>query len=131
MTGLNTQLPTSGMLCGKSKWEVFRRVPVQFGTMPDYPWRAVDKKTHDTAVFPTWREAMDYADRMARTYEVVLPRVSYGDHVVAGKGVYSLHVDYREHCTDITLGGWDGVTIENRHLKKLGTYLYALGETTP
>lgn len=130
MTKLNTQLHTSGMLCGKSTWEVFRRVPVQFGTMPDYPWRAVDKKTHDTAVFPTWREAMDYADRMARTYEVVLPRVSYGDHVVAGKGIYSLHVDHREHCTDITLGGWDGITVENRHLRVLGAYLYALGEAT-
>lgn len=26
--------------------------------------------------FPTWREAQDYADRMARTREVVLPRPS-------------------------------------------------------
>lgn len=26
------------------------------------------------ATFPTWREAMDYADRMARTREYVLPR---------------------------------------------------------
>lgn len=26
--------------------------------------------------FPTWREAQDYADRMARTREVVLPRLA-------------------------------------------------------
>ena len=26
--------------------------------------------------FPTWREAVDYADRMARTREVVLPRLA-------------------------------------------------------
>lgn len=32
------------------------------------PWHRV------TARFDTWREAMDYADRSARTVEVVLPR---------------------------------------------------------
>lgn len=132
MTELNTQLPTSGMLCGKSKWEVERH-PVSAGSA-EHVWCAFhnEENIEETCRhFPTWREALAYADQQARAVEVTLPRVSYGDHVVAGKGVYSLHVDYREHCTDITLGGWDGVTIENRHLKKLGTYLYALGETTP
>lgn len=80
--------------------------------------------------YHSWRESLNQADRLARTVEVVLPRATYGDKVVAGKGLYSVHVNHREHCTDINLGGWDGVTIENRHLRVLGAYLYALGEAT-
>lgn len=106
-----------------SQWKVFRRVPVRFGTMPDRPWRVVDEVSRHTATFPTWREAMDYADKRAR--EVVLPRAVYGDRVVAGRGLYSLHVKHMPHCTDITLGGWDGVTVENRHLMDLAVYLAA------
>lgn len=54
-----------------SQWKVFRRVPVW---LPDYPWRTVNEKTRETAIFPTWREAMNHADLMARTLEVVVPR---------------------------------------------------------
>ena len=114
------------MLCGKSKWEVERH-PVNAGS-EEHIWCAFhnEEDIEETCRhFPTWREALAYADRMARIYEVVLPRVSYGDRVVAGKGVYSLHVDYREHCTGIYLGGWEGVTIENRHLIDLALYLAA------
>lgn len=95
----------------------------------DHSWRVHSRQHPNGISFDTWREAMDYADKQARTITATLPRVSYGDHVVAGKGLYSLHVDYRERCTEITLGGWDGVTVENRHLRTLGAYLYALGET--
>lgn len=40
--------------------------------------------------FATWREAMDYADRMARTVEVVLPRthtLPTGRHTVQKDGL--------------------------------------------
>lgn len=37
-------------------------------------WDWVVQKGKHEAWFKTWREAMDYADRLARTREVVLPR---------------------------------------------------------
>lgn len=39
-------------------------------------WYVYRERSHGMVSFPTWREAMDYADRMARTREVVLPRVA-------------------------------------------------------
>ena len=51
---------------------------------PDWPkrWRVwkdrgdwiVSSPEYETRGFRTWREAQNYADRMARTVEVVLPR---------------------------------------------------------
>lgn len=122
MSELNTQLPTSVELSGKPKWEV-RRIWSDFYC--DYAWAILNPDGFFEGDLETWREAMDYADRMARTVEMTLPRVLYGDRVIAGKGLYSLHVDYRPHCTDITLGGWDGITVENRHLWDLAMYLAA------
>ena len=37
-------------------------------------WYVYRERSHGMVSFPTWREAQDYADRMARTREVVLPR---------------------------------------------------------
>lgn len=37
-------------------------------------WYVDRDECHGSRWFPTWREAQDYADRMARTREVVLPR---------------------------------------------------------
>lgn len=106
-------------------WKVFRRLPAPAPGVDGRPWRALNPATRETVTFRTHAQALAYADRMDRIYEVLLPRVKRGDHVVAGKGVYSLHVDYRPHCTDITLGGWDGVTVENSHLRGLSVYLAA------
>ena len=39
-------------------------------------WYVYRERSHGMVSFPTWRMAMDYADRMARTREVVLPRVA-------------------------------------------------------
>ena len=39
-----------------------------------WPWRVFDSKAKTIELFHTWREAQDYADRMARTREYVLPR---------------------------------------------------------
>lgn len=38
-------------------------------------WGVVDDSYEDLQAFRTWREAMEYADRMARTREYVLPRL--------------------------------------------------------
>lgn len=109
-----------------AKWRVERH-PTTDGS-EEHVWCAFhneDDIEETYRHFPTWQEAMDYADKQARTIEMTLPRVLYGDRVIAGKGLYSLHVDYRPHCTDITLGGWDGVTVENSHLRGLSVYLAA------
>ena len=39
-------------------------------------WYVYRERSHGMVSFPTWREALAYADRMARTREVVLPRVA-------------------------------------------------------
>lgn len=111
-----------------SRWKVWREWPIPSET-PDAwePWCAWDGEQRDSKQFPTHAEALEYADRKARTREVVLPRTAR-EKVIADRGVYSLHVHHREHATDIRLGGWDGITVENQHLKPLGAYLYALGE---
>lgn len=53
-----------------SRWKVTRaQAPTSSGKI----WQVWDGQQR-RKVFRTWREAMDYADRMARTREVVLPR---------------------------------------------------------
>lgn len=52
-----------------SRWTVYKA--------GRYAWTAHCKGDLPGKLFPTWREAMDYADRMARTREVVLPRGMY------------------------------------------------------
>lgn len=107
-----------------SRWKVARH-QVQNGTKKWFVWTVMDCEKYSLTDFRTWREALDYADERARTVEVVLPRATYGGRVVVGKGLYSLHVDHRTHCTDVTLGGWDGVTVENRYLWDVAMYLAA------
>ena len=73
----NTQLPTSGMLSGKSKWEVERH-PVSTGSA-EHVWCAFHNENNIEEThrhFPTWREALEYADKQARTVEVTLPRLA-------------------------------------------------------
>lgn len=50
-----------------SRWEVKR-------TRCTGGWLAQERGARSGWEFRTWRAAMDYADRMARTREVVLPR---------------------------------------------------------
>lgn len=49
-----------------SRWTVYRA--------GRYAWTAHREGDLPRDLFPTWRMAMDYADRRARTREVVLPR---------------------------------------------------------
>ena len=106
---LNTQLPTSGMLCGKSKWEVERH-PVNAGSA-EHVWCAFHseeniEETHRH--FPTWRDALAYADQRARTREVVLPRPQLNED---GK----LEFDFTEWAgLDYTPEWPDGATYDRR-----------------
>ena len=63
-----------------SRWKVDRRnLPYPRGMVM---WAACcDGKKR---LFPTWREAQDYADRMARTREVVLPRITESKVMIPG-----------------------------------------------
>lgn len=49
-----------------SRWTVYKA--------GRYAWTAHREGDLPSELFPTWRMAMDYADRRARTREVVLPR---------------------------------------------------------
>ena len=51
-----------------SRWTVYKA--------GRYAWTAHREGNLPSELFTTWRMAMDYADRMARTREVVLPRPS-------------------------------------------------------
>lgn len=91
-------------------------------------WEVLNRDLEFRGIFTKWEEALAYAHHMARTITITLPRVKHDDHVIAGKGLYSLHVNHGRHCTDIYLGGWDGVTVENSHLEPLALYLLALAK---
>ena len=52
------------------RWRVVRSRASRHGLR----WYVERRGCHGIVSFPTWREAQDYADRMARTREVVLPR---------------------------------------------------------
>lgn len=100
-----------------SRWEVYKA--------GRYGWAAGSEGEPPKEVFRTWREALAYADKRSRTVAVPLPRAVYGERTIADKGIYSLRVDHREHCTGITLGGWDGAHIPNSQLWDLAMYLAA------
>ena len=125
----------TGVDTAPSRWRVERHATLRGrGTSEpasEYTWCAFHNE-HDIEEthrhFPTWREAIEYADHKARTVEATLPRVSYGDKVIADKGLYSVHVNHRPLVTDITLGGWDGLTVENKHLWDLALYLAACAQ---
>nr|DAI68000.1 MAG TPA: hypothetical protein [Caudoviricetes sp.] len=52
------------------RWRVVRSRASRHGLR----WYVERRGCHGIVSFPTWREAQDYADRMARTREYVLPR---------------------------------------------------------
>lgn len=85
-----------------SRWTVYKA--------GRHAWTAHRKGDLPAELFPTWREALAYADRMARTCEVILPRVaphpSYG-YIVHPEDpwVYSWP-NGKWHLAPI--GDWDG-----------------------
>lgn len=64
--------PVPGMEPGRWRVKRARGLPESMQA-----WWYVDREgCHGSVSFPTWQEAQDYADRQARTVEVVLPRIT-------------------------------------------------------
>lgn len=64
-------------------------------------WGVVDDSYEDLQAFRTWREAVDYADRRARTREYVLPRLGADAIEVLSKKMF---IPYSpEHAETIAL----------------------------
>lgn len=76
MSEHNTQLPTCVELSGKQKWEVRRRWSDFYD---NHSWEVIHPDGFVDGDFNTWREAMEWADKEARTIEVTLPRQDYTD----------------------------------------------------
>lgn len=86
-------------------------------------WIAQPKEEGPGAVFDTWREAMDYADRQARTIEVTLP-------TSATTHLFSLHtypVDDGLFIERREIGFWQsiGIEIKRHELEPLALALLA------
>lgn len=119
MTELNTQLPTSGMLCGKSKWGVRKNLG---------DWEAWNPNTLEAAYYDTWREAMDYADQRARTREYVLPRISHSGEWVPD--MPTLRLGWENHPAGTTFWvedrGVNSIYVRPDELRPLALALLAL-----
>lgn len=80
-------------------------------------WMITGGHWWETAFFDTWREAMDYADRRARTIEVTLPRLTAlptGRHAVLHNG---LIIEYKQSDSHPNLPtGYISVEPEERRL---------------
>lgn len=64
--------PVPGVEPGRWRVKRVRGLPE-----PERVWWYVDRENcYGSMWFPTWREALAYADRMARTREYVLPRIA-------------------------------------------------------
>lgn len=100
-------------------------------------WWYVDRENcHGSMSFPTWREAQDWADRMARTREVVLPRPT---RLLNGRPEFDFDeesgLDYNTPRTAIYEGALDldygcdtAVLIPREHWRPLAAALWALAE---
>lgn len=93
----------------------------------DYqPTTILDFDAPIARAFHTWREAMDYADRMARTAEVVLPRIAgCGDRVPGAPG---LLLGWENHIFWLADHGSDFIRITPAELRPLAAALLALAE---
>lgn len=110
-----------------SKWKVWRH-PLSGKWIVNDPDRRLVQAPGNT-----WREAMDYADRMARTVEVVLPRIAgCGDRVPGAPGI-RLGWEYMAMDRD-ALAFWvedegsDVIHVQLDELRPLALALLALAE---
>lgn len=80
--------------------------------------------------FPTWREAIACADRMARTVEVELPRLSgTGQHTVDRIEFDPVTITHHpHHLVKLTLGKWEGIGLTHAELEPVALYLLALAK---
>lgn len=93
-------------------------------------WYVERDGCHGSMWFPTWREAMDWADRLARTREVVLPRITESKVMIPGALGLSLESG---RTWDGKRNTWvrDGVSmvyVASYELRPLALALLALAE---
>ena len=86
--------PVPGLEPGR--WRVVRVRGVEGSAMD---WYVDRENCHGSMWFPTWREAVDYADRMARTREVVLPRPSADGYITTADEQIALEGTGYDHNT--------------------------------
>lgn len=93
-------------------------------------WKAYNPSGSVIARFPTWRMAMDYADRMARTREVVLPRITESKAMIPGALGLSLESGrtWDGKCNTWVRDGVSMVYVASYELRPLGLALLALAE---
>ena len=110
-----------------SRWKVRREWQ---DTLDAYSWVALRPSGLSGDVFRTWREAQDYADRMARTRQVVLPRP---DSTWFGRPVWELgdgvnvHQSIADQGMTIT-ADYPSIAIPNHKRRELALALLALAE---
>ncbi|BDV25260.1 hypothetical protein CULCOIPH002_06190 [Corynebacterium ulcerans] len=84
------------------------------------PWVAVNEDGRWLGNFTSWREAMDYADRQARTVEVVLPRIDEHEAYIDGYvGAVESDDGYVIYCCD------EAIIIPHMYIKPLALALYS------
>lgn len=89
-----------------SRWTVYEASPYA------HAWTAHRKGELPAELFPTWREAMAYADRMARTVEVTLPRQPLPLSLPGLMDWEGLYVKYRVEDDRVHLiDQYDGETV--------------------
>lgn len=106
-----------------SRWTVYKA--------GRYAWTSHLEGELPGELFPTWRMAQDYADRMARTREVVLPRQPLPLSLPGEDGDEPITVtrDEEDGCVCLTDES-DGevVSLYPHELRPLALVLYALAE---
>ena len=65
----------------------------------EYPWWATWDGQLKPKVFPTWRDAMECADKQARTRDVVLPRPSADGYITTADEQIALEGTGYDHNT--------------------------------
>lgn len=110
-----------------SKWVVKKK---SFGI----GWRAwpdVDNYWAGFRYFRTWREAMDYADKRARTIEVTLPRNPLPLKIQGEEGDTDLVVEQKPKENGVSIKDedqYDEIILRRFELRPLALALLALAE---
>lgn len=124
----NTQLPTSGKLCGESKWEVDNAERWVVRKAAPHIWGAFQLGSRRETIFLTWREAVDYVYQQSRTVEVTLPHLSAsGSHLVDHIDFDPVTITHHPHqIVKLALGKWEGIGLTYAELEPVALYLLAL-----
>lgn len=125
----------TGSIVSTFSWELPKRWRVRFDPCPTFEgmeYWAVYAPSGLLAIerFRTWREALDYADRMARTREVVLPRQPLPLSLPGDEGDKPITVTQDEWGFVFLTDEGDGemVVLSPHELRPLAGTLFALAE---